>query len=149
MLLTPHILVGVAIVTKVQNPILGLILVLLSHYFLDFLPQKEYTIKTIRAGQWGQSLPDFLKVFLDIAIGLIIVFFITSYSPLILVAGAVSLLPDGLTLLHCIFPTNKLLKKHLKMHTAINAAGENKKIPGFWGIASQIAVIMLAIFFLL
>jgi len=69
-LLTPHILAGVAIVTLTPNPILGLIFVLLSHYFLDLFPHKEYTIKTIRAGQWSKSLPDFLKVFLDIILGL-------------------------------------------------------------------------------
>jgi len=149
MLLTPHILVGVAIITLVQNPILGLIFVLLSHYFLDFLPQTEYTIKNIRTGQWSKSLPDFLKVFLDIIFGLAIVFLIIGYSPLILTAVAVSLFPDGLTLLHCIFPKNKLLKKHMEIHAAINAVCENKKIPAFWGIASQVVVVAIVIYFLI
>jgi len=148
MLLTPHILAGVAIITLVQNPILGLIFILLSHYFLDFFPHKEYSIKTIRAGQWSKSLPDFLKVFLDIIFGLMIIFFITGYSPLILVAVVVALFPDGLTLLHCIFPTNELLKKHQKIHSVINAFCENKKIPAFWGIASQVVVMIIAIYHL-
>ncbi|OGZ24298.1 MAG: hypothetical protein A2896_00310 [Candidatus Nealsonbacteria bacterium RIFCSPLOWO2_01_FULL_43_32] len=148
MLLTPHILVGVAIITKVQNPILGLIFVLLSHYALDFFPHTEYDIKTIRAKQWDKSGPDFLKVFLDIFIGLVIVFFTTGYSPLILTAATVSLFPDGLTLFYCIFPTNGLFKKHLEMHGAINTVCENKKIPAVLGIASQAAIVALAIFFL-
>ncbi len=149
MLLTPHILIGAAIVTKVQNPILGLIFVLLSHYFLDLFPQTEYTIKTIKSGQWSKSLPDFLKVFCDIFFGLMIVFFITGYSPLILMACAVGLFPDGLTLLQCIFPANKLLKRHVKIHGVINAIGENKKIPAFWGIISQVIAITVAIYLLL
>lgn len=148
MLLTPHILTGVAIIILVQNPILGLLFVLLSHYFLDFFPQKEYTIKTIRAGQWSRSRPDFLKVFLDIFFGLAVVFFLTGFSPLILTAAAVSLFPDGLTLLYCIFPKNSLLNNHWKIHKAINAVCENKKIPVFWGIASQIMVMIIAIFLL-
>jgi len=148
-LLTPHILAGVAIVTLTPNPILGLIFVLLSHYFLDLFPHKEYTIKTIRAGQWSKSLPDFLKVFLDIILGLAAVFFIAGLSPLILAASFVTLIPDGLTLLYCIFPANKLLEKHLKIHWAINNICGNKKIPAFWGIASQITVVAVAIYFLL
>jgi len=145
MLLTPHILTGVAIITLVKNPVLGLIFVLLSHYFLDLWPQTEYTIKTIRARQWSKSLPDFLKVFADIGLGLIVVFLTTGYSMLTLTAAFVAIFPDGLTFLHCLFPENKLLKKHLKIHTAINAIGENKKLPAFWGIASQVIVIAVAI----
>mgnify|MGYP001567158426 CR=1 FL=1 len=148
MLLTPHILTGVAIIILVQNPILGLIFILLSHYFLDLFPQTEYTIKTIRTGQWSRSLPDFLKIFLDILFGLTVVFFMTGLSPLILAAAAMALFPDILTLLHCIFPTNRLLKKHMKIHIAINAVCENKKIPGVLGIVSQVIIIIIAIYFL-
>ncbi len=148
MLLTPHILAALAIVTKVQNPILGLFLAFLSHYLLDVFPQKEYSIANIRNRSWSKSLPDFLKVFSDILVGLIIVFLLGGFRPLFLVAIFLALVPDGFTLLHCIFPANKLLKKHLKMHTAINAIGENKKIPAFWGIASQIAVVIVTIFLL-
>jgi len=149
MLLTPHILIGAAVIAAIKNPILGLIFVLLSHYFLDLWPQTEYTIKTIRAGQWSSSLPDFLKVFLDILLGLTIVFLITGYSPLIIAACLAAILPDGLTLLHCIFPENKLLAMHMKMHKEINAVCENKKIPAFWGILSQAAAVAMAIYFLL
>ncbi len=148
MLLTPHILTGVAIITRIQNPILGLIFVLLSHYFLDLFPQTEYSIKNIRAGQWKKSLPDFLKVFLDIMLSLAIVFLTKSFSPLILAAIFIALFPDGLTLLHCIFPKNQPLKKHMKIHTAINAVCENKKIPAVLGIVSQIIVIAVAIYLL-
>lgn len=149
MILTPHILTGVAIITFVQNPILGLIFVLLSHYLLDLPPHTEYNINVIRAGQWNKSLPDFFKVFLDIALGLAIVFFTTGYTPLVLAAATVSLFPDGLTLLYCAFPANKLLRWHMKIHMAINGTCENKKIPAIWGIASQVVIMAIAIYLLL
>lgn len=149
MLLTPHILAGAAIITRVQNPFLGLVFVLLSHYLLDLPPQKEYSISNIRSLRWKKSTPDFLRVSLDVALGLGIVFWLIGYTPLLLAAVSLSILPDGLTLLHCIFPKNGPLKKHLKIHSAINLVCENKKIPAFWGVASQIAVAGLAIFLLI
>jgi len=149
MLLTPHILIGVAIITKIQNPILGLILVLLSHYFLDLFPQQEYSIENMRKRHWRKSLPDILKVFLDITLGFFIVFLIVNYNSLILIAALLTIAPDGSTLLYFIFPENKLLKKHQELHRVINALCENKKIPAFWGVFSQIAVIAIAIWFLL
>lgn len=149
MLLTPHLLVGVAIITNVQNPALGLVLVLLSHYFLDCFPQQEYSIKNIRGRRWNKSLPDFLKIFTDIALGLSVVFLTTGYSLFIFIAAFFAILPDGLTLLHCIFPTNRPLKKHIKIHTAINAVCENKRLPASLGVISQIAVTAIAIYFLL
>ena len=148
MLLTPHILIGVAIITQVHNPILGLVFVLLSHYFLDIFPQTEYSVKNIRSKQWSKSLPDFIKTFLDIVFGLVIIFWTVGYTPLILVAVFVTIFPDGLTLLHCIFPANSLLKKHMKIHAAINAFFENKKLPAFWGIVSQVVMVAIAILLL-
>jgi len=149
MLLTPHILAGVAIFSNVSNPALGLFLVLLSHYFLDCFPQKEYSIENIRGKRWNKSLSDFLKVFSDIVFGFLIIFLIVDYNPFIFVAAFVAILPDGFTMLTIIFNKNKLLKKHDKMHAAINAFCNDKKIPTFWGVFSQIVVIALAIFFLL
>lgn len=148
MLLTPHILAGVAIVTLVQNPTLGLIFVLLSHYFLDFFPHKEYSIKNIQSGYWKKVLPDFLKVFSDIGLGFLIVFLIRGYSPLILIAAFLAILPDSGSLIHYIFPKNRLLKKHWVLHSAINTISENKKIPAFWGIVSQTVIMAIAIYLL-
>jgi len=149
MLLTPHILAGVAVFTQTQNPILGLIFVVLCHYLLDFPPQTEYSIDRIKSRQWKESAPDFLKVFLDIALGLFVIVLIVGFTPLILTAAFLAIFPDGLTLLHHIFPSNRLLKRHLKIHAKINATCADKKIPAFWGIVSQVIVIVLAIYFLI
>ncbi len=93
-------------------------------------------------------LPDFLKVFSDISLGFLIVFLSAGYNFLILVAAFVAILPDGSTLIHYIFPKNKLLDRHSELHGAINAVSKNKKIPAFWGIFSQAAVIVIAILLL-
>jgi len=148
MLLTPHILTGAVIITKVQNPILGLILAFLSHYFLDLFPQKEYSISNIKGRNWKSSLLDFLKVFSDIFLGLVAIFLITDYSCLILIAVFLSILPDGFSFLYFVFPKNRLLKKHWKLHTAINLIWDNKISPS-WGVFSQVIVSLTAIIFLL
>jgi len=144
MLLTPHILTGVAIIILVQNPILGLIFVLLSHYFLDLFPHRKYPINHIENSQWKQSLPDFLRVFTDMILGLLIVLAAVGFSHLVLMAAFLAIAPDGATLFYRLWPGNILFKWHLKLHALINDVGENKKIPRFWGILTQIAVVILA-----
>ncbi len=149
MLLTPHILAGAAIFSNVANPVLGLSLAFLSHYFLDLFPQKEYSIANIRSRCWKQSLPDFIKVFSDMLLGLLIIFLIVGYNPFFFIAALVAIVPDGFTMLTLIFSKNQLLKKHDKLHAAINAFCENKNLPAFWGVSSQLITVGLAIFFLL
>lgn len=149
MLLTPHILAGAAVFSSLPNPVLGLSLAFLSHYFLDSLPQKEYSIKNIREKNWKNSLPDFLKVSADIGLGFIVIWLTAGYNPIVFLAGFLAILPDGLTLLTIIFEKNGLLRKHDRLHDAINDFAENKKFPDFWGIFSQALVMALAIFFLL
>lgn len=149
MLLTPHILIGVAIITKVRNPVLGLILVFLSHYASDCFPHVEYSIENIKGRRWGKSLPEFLKIFFDISFGVWLALSLAGNNLLIFAAVFLAVLPDSLTLLYAIFPENKILIKHQGWHARINAPSENKKLPAYWGIISQIVVMTLAIFLLL
>lgn len=149
MLLTPHILTGVAIVTKVPNPILGLLLVLLSHYFIDCFPHWEYSIENIKGRRWGESLLEFLKIFFDFSFGVLLVLFLSENNPFVLAAVFLAVLPDGLSLLYAVFRKNKILIKHQRWHVYIHTLSKNKRLPAYWGIVSQIAVMALAIFFLL
>jgi hypothetical protein len=149
MLLTPHILAGVAIISVVPNPIFGFILVLSSHYFLDFFPQKEYSIRNIQGKRWKKSVRDFSMVFSDIALGFFIVFIISGFNLLVFAAACLAIFPDSLTLLYLLLPKNKILAGHHKIHAAINAFSENKNLPAFWGVASQVIVAILAISLLL
>lgn len=146
--LTPHILTGVAIITFVQNPILGLFLAFLGHYFLDCLPQIEYSIDNLKKRNWRTSLPDFLKVFSDISLGLSLVFLFSKNTPYIFAAAFLAILPDGFTFLNIILPKNKLLKRHSIFHKNIQILGESKKIPVWVKISSQIAVMAAAIYLL-
>lgn len=149
MILTPHLLAGAAVAAKISNPILGLFLAFLSHYFLDLLPQREYPIKNIKKRCWNKSFFDFSKVFLDISFGVLLILFFSTNNPLIFIAAFLAILPDGSTLIFLIFPKNKILAIHQSFHQKINQLGENKKIPVFWKIFCQILVVLMAIFFLL
>ena len=145
MVLTPHLLVGATIAARINLP-LGLVLAFLSHYLLDFLPHWEYSIENIQQRLWKKSLPEFLKVFLDISIGTFLVFIISENLVLAIVGGFLAILPDGLVLLSLIFP-NKLLTLHDAFMRKTHFL-KDKKISLFWGIFSQSLVIAVAIYFL-
>ena len=146
MVLTPHLLVGAAIATNIRFLPLALALAFLSHYFLDFLPHLEYSIENIQEKRWKSSLPDFLKVFLDISIGAFLVFIISKNFFLAGTGGFFAILPDGLIFLGLIFPS-KLLTLHDTFMKRIHFL-KDKKISPFWGILCQSLIIAVAIYFL-
>lgn len=146
MVLTPHILVGAAIASKIKFLPLALGMAFLSHYFLDLPPHLEYSIENIQQRRWKKSLPDFLKVFLDISLGAFLVFVLSKNFLIAGVGGFFAILPDGLVLLGLIFP-NRLLKIHSNFHQKIHFP-KTKKVPLFFGIFSQFLIILVAIYFL-
>ncbi len=146
MVLTPHLLVGAAIATNIKFLPLALGLAFLSHYFLEFFPHLEYSIKNIQEKRWKKSLPEFLKVFLDISIGAFLVFIISKNFFLAGTGGFFAILPDGFVLLSLIF-SNKLLTLHHTFMKRIHFF-KDKKISPFWGILSQSLIIAVAIYFL-
>lgn len=151
MILTSHLIVGAAIGSKISNPLLALLLALFSHYFLDSLPHKDYLIPNIQQKQWNKSFFDFFKIFLDVFLGILLISLFSDNNPIIWAAAFLAIIPDGITLLGRILPRNKLIIQHQKVHVAANMIGDsqiNKKIPAFWGVISQIAVIVVAIFLL-
>jgi len=80
MILLVHLLFGALIGQKILNPVLAIVLAFLSHYFLDFFPHIEYSIKNISEKRWKKSLPDFLKIFLDLAAGIILIFIFSALA---------------------------------------------------------------------
>lgn len=146
MVLMPHLLVGATIATNIKFLPLALGLAFLSHYLLDSLPHWEYSIKNIQQKLWKKSLPEFLKIFLDISFGSFLVFIISKNLVLAGAGGFFAILPDGLVILGLIFP-NRLLKIHSNFHQKIHFP-KNKKAPLFWGIFSQFLVMLVAIYFL-
>lgn len=149
MILTAHLLTGAALATKIKIVPLAFILAFLSHYFLDFLPHKEYSIKNIFERRWRKSFFDFLKVTLDISFGILLVFILAKNLSLALAGGFLAILVDGFTLLFLIFPKSKILEKHYSFHIEKIHFFKKKKISLFWEIFSQVIIIFIAIFLLL
>ena len=153
MILFCHLLVGAAIAAKIQIIPLALVLALLSHYVLDFIPHWEYSIDNILEKRWKKAKLDFLKGALDLCLGILIIFAILKNQPIILAGAFLAVLPDGLTLLNLLLP-NKILSIHDNFHRELVhyskkiSFKENKNLFMF-GILSQISVSILAIFFLI
>lgn len=149
MILICHLLAGAAIAANITNPILALFLAFLSHYFLDIIPHQEYDIKNIREKNWQKSYLSFLKVSLDATLGILVIFFLSGTNVLIFAGAFLAALPDGLTFLFLFLPENKLFKKYQTFHLGLHSFIDDEKIPVFWGVFSQVLVVLLAIFFLL
>ncbi len=153
MILFCHILVGAALMAKIQIIPLALVLAFLSHYFLDFIPHWEYSIDNILEKQWKKAKSEFLKGALDFGLGILLIFIISKNSGIILAGAFFAVLPDGLTLLSLLLP-NKVLTIHDKFHRKLvhypkKISFKENKTLFFLGILSQILVSILAIFFLI
>lgn len=149
MILTPHILLGAAIASKIPN-IWGLILAFLSHFVLDAVPHWEYSIKGVQRTKKNQFLRDALKVELDFCLGVIIFTFIAvDLSPIRVVYGllgiAAAAFPDGLMFFYYI-SGRKYLRKFTEFHYWIHPKRHKiKQKLSFLTIFSQILVGIIAV----
>ena len=153
MILFCHLIVGAALMAKIQIIPLALFLAFLSHYFLDSLPHWEYSVDNILEKQWKKAKLDFLKGALDFGFGILIIFAISKNQPIILAGAFLAVLPDGLTLLSLLLP-NKLLKIHDNFHRELvhyskKISFKENKTLFFLGILTQILVSIAALFFLI
>ena len=151
MILTPHLLLGAAIASRISNPFLALPLAFLSHFLLDVLPHDDYSIENIKEKHWDKAFFDFLKVFGDIAFGFLLLYLFSGKEAIIFAGALAAIVPDGITLVSIIFPKNKLAALHQKAHMAVNTIGDselNKKIPLWKATLSQIVAATTAIFIL-
>lgn len=179
MVLTLHLLLGAAIITEVKNIPLAFLLCILSHYFLDFLPHKEYPLSDITEKcrfPDSQNNPerkfkgclskirnlrefldfyigwkplDFLKVFLDFSFGVLLLFLLSRNFLLALSGGILAISPDGLTFLYSVFPKNNFLNRYYNFHKDKVHFFTKKKIPLFWRTFSQLIVFVLSVFLLI
>ena len=151
MILTAHIVTGAAIASGIPNPLLGVPLALLSHFFLDMIPHNAYSIVNIKGGRWSRAFPDFLRVGADIFFGFLLVYLFSARETIAFIGAFSAIMPDGIALMDKIFRKNGRALPHQKLHEAVNLIGdrtENKKIPLLGAIASQVAVAITAILFL-
>ena len=147
MILLVHMLFGAVFGSIINNPLLAVFLAFLGHYFLDIFPHIEYSIPNIVSKNWKNSLPDFLKVFLDFLLGIFLIFILSNNKPIIYICTFFSILPDGLTLLTSILP--KFLKRHNEIHTEnIHYLTKQKNFPNYWKIFTQMVVVIISVILL-
>lgn len=153
MILLVHMLFGAAIGSAINNVYLAIILAFLGHYFLDMFPHVEYiksaenSIQKLKSATIRESLKDTTKVFVDFLLGLLAVFMFSNNSPIIYLCALVAIVPDGITVIHTLFPT-KLLTPHQNIHTAIQYLTKQKKFPVAINIATQATAIIISILIL-
>lgn len=154
MILTPHLLIGAALASKIISWPYAIIAAFLSHFVLDFIPHTEYSILNIKKRQWRKAFPEIGKVALDFLIGLGLAFLILNFKnnlnlnkPLVFAGGIAGVLSDGLSLIGIIFP-NKISLYWEEFHKKVHIL-KNKKISKFWRITSQVVVSVIAVLILL
>jgi len=144
MILSTHFTTGAAIANYIDSPLLITILPFLFHFLLDTVPHWEYV------DEIGELKQKKLQLTIDILAGPIIILMSTLlfYGAdlrkifWLFFGGLFGILPDGLSLLHAIFPKNKLLKKIFAFHLAIHS---KKKMNWKIGLVFQAALNILAV----
>jgi len=103
-ILTPHLLVGAAIGSKIKNYWAIFIIALISHFVLDAIPHWEYVIKIV-----GVSGNEFLAItveaLLDILVGVSVISLLLKHSRLAkpaLIGAFFAILPDGFIFVHAL-----------------------------------------------
>jgi hypothetical protein len=139
MIITPHILVGAAIGAQASNVWVVFCFGVISHYLLDILPHWDY-LDDLRI----TKLKYFIKMVLDLVLGLIIVGIIVWNFPNKIVIGigiGAALLPDLIQFLYMNFKFRWLrpfAQFHYKIHFWQGLS--------FWqGMPATLGVCLLAI----
>jgi len=148
-------LFGAAIGSAIQNPILAIILALLGHYFLDIFPHIEYldgvesSIEKLRNGGWPQSAANTVKVLIDFLLGALLIFIFSNSTPVIYACALVAIVPDGLTVIHSLFPKLGLAAHHHIHSKKIHYLTKQKNFPVSWKIATQVIAAVMSIIILI
>jgi hypothetical protein len=149
MILTPHLLLGAAIASLLNNHFLAGLLAFTSHYFLDAIPHYDYSVNNIKEKNWRKSLPELLKIALDCALSVALLLLLAKNFFQTTIIASFAVLPDGITFFQIILPPNRILKAHSYLHHKVSHWHKNKKISLFWKISSQVAVVVLAVLVLI
>lgn len=150
MILTPHILAGAAVGSKIHNYWLVAVFSVLLHFILDIFPHKEYEIEGLKTGKLNrQFLKDMAKVLLDLFAGVAIVVYLGIKTPNIkyMLTGAFfGCLPDFLMAVYYIFHLRilKYLENfHFKIHFFRNYPDSNSLRILSQVVAALVAIILL------
>jgi ABC-type arginine transport system permease subunit len=149
---SPHVAVGAAIATKIPNPFISLPLVLASHIILDRIP--HWNPHSYTEMQKDGHISKFTtKIALaDVALSLVIGFFIASRSLpnynraiIVLIASFLSVLPDLAKAPYFLLHYKKgLIKKWVDFERSLQV-----EIDPFWGNLTQIIMIAASLFWVM
>ncbi len=147
MIITPHILAGAAIGSRVHNYWEVAILALLSHYVLDLIPHCEYdeAVKLREAGK-EKLIGHFLKIAIDFLSGIFIIILFSGnlYDYGYVLTGMFfGILPDILSYSRYVV-SFKFLDYHYKFHKLLHF-WKKKNIPDWIKISTQVAISLIAI----
>jgi len=153
MILTPHLLAGAAIGSKVNQRRLIfflIILSLLSHYLLDAIPHLEYDVTGLKNGLNLNFLIAAGKALLDFAVGFFIILYLHRKNRSLFYAlfgATVALVPDILIFLSWRINKFAILNKIIDFGTDMHYPGNTITSP-IIGVATQIAVTIFAIWYI-
>jgi len=147
MILTPHLLLGATIGSLIQNVPFAIAMAFISHYFLDFFPHIEYSIKNITEKKWKNSFYDFLKIFADFVLGIFLIYLFSSNYPIIYICAFIAVVPDGLSMLG-VKLNLKLLQIHNNFHQIKIHYFKNKRVSKHWRLATQALTIIICVLLL-
>jgi len=159
MILTPHLLVGAAIGSKIYSWPEIAALAIASHYLLDAIPHPQYKVRFLKSkSSRKEVIIDLFKIAVDFASGFFFVFFVGIKSlnfPYMMVGMAMAVLPDFLQFLYYL-QKNKLLEIFTQAHDYFafeknqifawqNALAPAKERVGEQGRASVIWALTIAV----
>ncbi|MBI1863820.1 hypothetical protein HYS03_01280 [Candidatus Woesebacteria bacterium] len=151
MLETPHVIVGIAIATKVSNPLLSVPLSLASHFVLDVLPHWNPHINR-EIKKYGHPTKESVRIItvdsiLALGLGLSFAFKSPALSQTanILLCSFASALPDIVEApYYFLHHKTTIIEKWIAWQKSI----QNDAEP-FVGLLTQLAIIMAACFWIL
>lgn len=149
MLETPHALVGMAIATKIPNPLISIPLAFTSHFVLDMVPHWNPHINTELKKNGRVTNKSISVIATDLVVAgistLAISTSIDSANAMVLIlAASASILPDAIEAPYFFLKSkNKLLLKYVKFQKSIQVDAD------FWpGTITQIAVGLAALWWI-
>lgn len=143
MVLTPHVIVGIAVATAIPNPYIAVPTAFVLHFFGDLVPHWDYTYIS-DSGKIDKLYP--LKVMMDMGLGIGFGMFFTLYALFVLknpatalnifLCGITAVLPDAIVAPTIFDPETKGLPKLMfKFQSFVHF---HAKLP--WGLVSQVIV---------
>lgn len=142
MLETPHVALGIAIAVAVPNPLISIPLAFASHFILDMTPHWNPHLNTEMKKHGRLTNPTLLIIALDLACAIVLTGFVGKNNLNVYLASLASILPDILEGPYFLFGwRNKYLDNILRFQISIQANANM-----FWGIITQILVILGALY---